>query len=108
MADEVAMQEEQELEALFLGMNQEEHGINVQQDTMVAQQGINPSPWAFSNQQSPTPQDQPPTPSNTMYGSDDEEYDHIFMDVIQEEKRMSSQQQQQGHVNGDQDMMDIS
>jgi hypothetical protein len=46
----------------------------------------------------------------TPYGSDDDEYDHIFMDVIQEENRMSSQQQQpqQAEPEADQDMMDMS
>jgi len=58
----------------------------------------------------------------TPYGSDDEEYDDIFMDVIQEEMRMGSQmdvgssqrQQQVTQVDGDQsmlrteDMMDMS
>lgn len=54
---------------------------------------------------------------DSIYGSDDDEYDSIFMDVIEEESRMSqsqSQQQQQqqggGGQNGgeDPDMMDLS
>ena len=45
-------------------------------------------------------------PQETPYGSDDDEYDHIFMDVIQEENRMAAQSSQ--HADGDQDMMDMS
>ena len=47
---------------------------------------------------------------DTPYGSDDEEYDHIFMDVIEEENRMASQQQQQipGYLDTDSEMMDMS
>lgn len=54
----------------------------------------------------------------SMYGSDDEEYDDIFQDVIEEEMRLSQQTQgtQQQHGSGghdhgqdqDQDMMDLS
>lgn len=55
---------------------------------------------------------------DTPYGSDDEEYDHIFMDVILEESRTSSQMQENGQPqqlheqdeqeHGDMDMMDMS
>lgn len=52
-----------------------------------------------------------PTASKTesLYGSDDDEYDEIFMDVIVEEQRASSQQVQSapGYVD-DQEMMDMS
>lgn len=55
-------------------------------------------------------------PTETPYASDDEEYDQIFMDVINEESRVSSQQQQQQHEQPeylqldrqDEEMMDIS
>jgi hypothetical protein len=47
---------------------------------------------------------------DTPYGSDDEEYDHIFMDVIEEENRTASQQQQQipEYLDTDHEMMDMS
>lgn len=77
MAEEVAMNEEAELEAMFEDM-----------------------------------QRQPETP----YGSDDEEYDDIFMDVINEETRTASLEQQQRPPkneylqleNQDEEMMDMS
>jgi hypothetical protein len=47
---------------------------------------------------------QHPPRLDTTYGSDDEEYDHIFMDVIEEENRTASQQP----PSEDQEMMDMS
>ena len=55
--------------------------------------------------------------ADTPYGSDDEEYDHIFMDVILEENRTGSQTQEDRHqqlqrqeqlAHADMDMMDMS
>lgn len=41
-------------------------------------------------------------PSETPYGSDDDDYDNIFMDVIQEETRLAaSQQEESGDVEMD-------
>ena len=46
---------------------------------------------------------------DTSYGSDDEEYDHLFMDVIQMENRQASQSQsQEKKEQEDHDMMDMS
>ncbi len=93
MADEVAMKEEQELEALLGSLDQED--------------GMKALLWGHQalvktarNQQA----------QDTPYGSDDEEYDHIFMDVIEEENRTASQQHQQtpGYLDTDHDMMDMS
>ena len=95
MAEEVAAREEEELEALLGSMPQE--------------QDAHASLWKTQDQEKEsivpgTPrlraQLQPP---DTPYGSDDEEYDHIFLDVIlEEEKRLGSQQ------DADHDMMDMS
>jgi hypothetical protein len=90
LVDKIAREEEAELEAL-LGM-MDEGGMQkdaVASNIMAAQE----------QQQSETP-----------YGSDDEEYDDIFMDVILEENRTASQQQSQqpGHADTDLDMMDMS
>lgn len=41
---------------------------------------------------------------DTPYGSDDEEYDGLFMDVIKEEGR----RRQQVQLDGDEEMMDMS
>lgn len=96
MADEVALMEEAELEALA-SMNTEQAG----------NQDVPPDEEMDSlllsmDGQAPQAQPRPETP----YGSDDDEYDHIFMDVIQEESRMAYQQP---HApNGDDDMMDMS
>jgi hypothetical protein len=93
MADEVAMKEEQELEALLGSLDQ---GVGMEallwEDQALAKR--------TRNQQA----------QDTPYGSDDEEYDHIFMDVIEEENRTASQQHQQipGYLDTDHEMMDMS
>lgn len=98
MADEVAMNEEQELEALLGYLNQDA-GNQGMGEPMLPQHETS-ALWSNSASQD---QLQPDTP----YGSDDDEYDNIFMDVIQEEERLSSQQQPPGPTE-DQDMMDMS
>jgi len=64
----------------------------------------------FENPQLPVRQqdargDQQRMGEEMPFGSDDEEYDSIFMDVIQEEQKMSSQQLPPSQ---DADMMDMS
>lgn len=104
MADEVAISEEQELEALLRSIDAEDqypsHNPAPSNDLTMFFGEMDtsnhiPTPEPY-NQQSP----------DTPYGSDDDEYDHIFMDVIQQESRMSSQQPA-GYVE-DQEMMDMS
>lgn len=81
MADEVAQQEEAEIEALLSMM-----------DTK-------------STSSRPEPYVRPETP----YGSDDEEYDHIFLDVINEESMSDNKQQQAEDLTKiDEDFMDMS
>jgi hypothetical protein len=95
IVDEVAMKEEQELEAFLESLSQPHEEM----DSLL---------WGY---QVPTTQShQNQQPLETPYGSDDEEYDHIFMDVIEEENRMASQQQQQipGYLDMDHEMMDMS
>jgi hypothetical protein len=83
LVEEIAREEEEELEAL-LGLMEGE----------------------ASNTTAPQEQQH----SETPYGSDDEEYDHIFMDVIMEEKMTASQEQSQHpeHPDTTFDMMDMS
>lgn len=103
MADEVAMKEELELEALLGYLNQDEN--QAMDQSMPSGEKMKTLMW--DNQGPTTPAPQPHQPSETPYGSDDDEYDDIFMDVIQEEQRLSSQQQPSSYP-GDQDMMDMS
>lgn len=92
MANEVALKEEEELEALLGSLSQDD-GMD---SLLWSDQASTTQPW---NQQT----------QDTPYGSDDEEYDHIFMDVIEEENRMASQQQQiPGYLDMDHEMMDMS
>jgi hypothetical protein len=93
MADEVAMKEEEELEALLGSLSQPQGEM----DSLLWDDQV-PTTASQQNQ------------NDTPYGSDDEEYDHIFMDVIEEEYRMASQQQQQlpGYLDADHEMMDMS
>jgi hypothetical protein len=95
MADDVAMEEEAELEALIGQLTQEgvRSGHENEMDSLLFERDT-------SNQHTPQHQPRPDTP----YGSDDEEYDHIFMGVIEEENRMASQQQ----PTEDHEMMDMS
>jgi hypothetical protein len=104
MADEVALMEEAELEALIA--NQSADGGQAAQQDMPAEDEIDLSlpsmDEQISERQVPREHQRPETP----YGSDDEEYDHIFLDVIEEENRISSQSSHP--TDGDQDMMDMS
>ncbi|KAE8452987.1 hypothetical protein EG329_012174 [Mollisiaceae sp. DMI_Dod_QoI] len=107
MADEVAMKEEQELEALLGYLNQDD-GNQIMNQSMVSEPETNALMWDNINNRDPTnPAPQGQLTAETPYGSDDEEYDDIFMDVIQEETRLSSQRQPSGYSE-DQDMMDMS
>jgi len=102
MADEIAMKEEQEVEALVMSLNQEGMPPDEEMDSLL---------WEMSRNQGTStlaPQEQPLPSLDTQYGSDDEEYEHIFMDVIQHESRVAGEQsQQQDPGNGDVEM-DIS
>jgi len=92
MVEVVAMKEEEELEALLGSLSRD--------DAVDSMLWDDPTMQSHRNQQT----------QDTPYGSDDEEYDHIFMDVIEEENRMASQQQQQmpGYLDTDFEMMDMS
>lgn len=93
MVDEVALLEERELEALVGALGQDEW-----MDELLWENHLS------------TVQARDQHAQDTPYGSDDEEYDHIFMDVIEEENRMASQHQQQipGYLDMDHEMMDMS
>jgi hypothetical protein len=107
MADEVAMEEEQELEALLGYLNQDNSSPGMD-EPMLPEHNRSNSIWDNSdNQVSVTSAQQNHPRSDTPYGSDDDEYDNIFMDVIQQEERFSSQQQPLVQEQ-DQDMMDMS
>ncbi len=90
MVEEVAMKEEEELEALLGSLSQD-----------VGMEAMLWGDYTMLGQRQA---------QDTPYGSDDEEYDHIFMDVIEEENRTASQQQQQvpGYLDTDSEMMDMS
>lgn len=80
MADEVAQQEEAEIEALLSMMETENKSNNAE---------------LYER-------------SETPYGSDDEEFDHIFLDVIKEECWSDNTQQVEDKSKTDQDIMDMS
>jgi hypothetical protein len=105
MAAEVARQEELELEGLIASYSQDQATIPSKDHDMEAMYQ-----WPAASIQGIESQ------SETPYGSDDEEYDHIFMDVIEEESRIANQrhqfqnQQEQappGYLE-DHEMMDMS
>ncbi|KAF4615622.1 hypothetical protein G7Y89_g15285 [Cudoniella acicularis] len=98
--DEVMADEEAELEALFGDMQKQEW----QHQSSHPGWGLQSQHQLFEEKQSR---------AESIYGSDDEEYDRIFMDVIQEESRQASQEQQRqspGYLQPSQDeeMMDLS
>jgi hypothetical protein len=97
MADEVAMNEAAELEALLQDIIPEQHGA---------------SHWGYYGSRFEQTGDMD---TETLYGSDEDEYDDIFMDVAKEDTRISSQQYQDqqreppGYLQDqDQEMMDMS
>jgi hypothetical protein len=95
MVDEVAANEEAELEAMLQNLLPE-----VQQQ--------NSLPFGRKNQHMGTLRG---NDIDTPYGSDDDEYDEIFMDVAREETRASSQQIYQPLEylqSQDSEMMDMS
>ncbi|KAG4429932.1 hypothetical protein IFR05_014593 [Cadophora sp. M221] len=102
MAEEVPLSEEQELEAMLSSMSPEETHFNYG-STSLNQAGMLFGGMDTSNQISQAV----PVDQQSIYGSDDDEYDQLFMDFIQEESRMSSQQQAPGYIQ-DEDMMDTS
>ena len=99
MADEIAMKEEEELEALI-------HDFSREEATHFNPNALDGSMWDMysGDPASTTSVLQDPPALETPYGSDDEEYDHIFMGVIQEEDRVASQQPPPE----DHEMMDMS
>ena len=110
MADEVAKEEEEELEALLEYMSdverdpssQRTQGWPIRTGDEMGMDGTGNTGTKFSM----TRQDQ--LLSDTPYGSDDEEYDHIFLDMIREESRTSSPQGPSGYAGTDHEMMDMS
>ncbi|KAH9223572.1 hypothetical protein DL95DRAFT_440520 [Leptodontidium sp. 2 PMI_412] len=102
MAEEVPMSEEQELEAMLSSMSPEESHFNY------GSVSSNQSGMLFGEMDTSKQISQAaPVDQQSVYGSDDDEYDQLFMDVIREESRMLSQQQPPGHIQ-DEDMMDMS
>ncbi|KAI6713108.1 hypothetical protein B2J93_5311 [Marssonina coronariae] len=103
MAEEVALSEERELEALLGTMKYEDpdhsYGFKFSNET-------NMLSGDMSHHTSTLPP-QYQQSFETSYGSDDDEYDNIFMEFIEEQSRLSSQQQPPEYAN-DQDIMDTS
>lgn len=105
MADEVALMEEAELEALAsMSEHQATRGENGEQILSDEDMGLVLFAMEGQGPTAHTPQGQQPT--ETPYGSDDDEYDHIFMGVIEEENRKAIHSSQPG--GRDLDMMDMS
>jgi len=102
MAEEVAMSEEQELEAMLGSMSPEVSAFNYGSANS-NQMGMLFEEMDTGNRNSYAA----PVDQQSIYGSDDDEYDQLFMDVIEQESGMSSQQQPPDYVQND-DMMDMS
>jgi hypothetical protein len=98
MADEVALMEQAELEAL---MNEQHEPVQP-----MAEENMDATLFDMCDRDSKTisTREQRQRP-DTLYGSDDDEYDNIFMDVIQEEQRLATHSSQA--TEGDHDMMDM-
>ena len=104
MADEVALMEEAELEALIA--NQLAEGGQAAQKDMSVEDEMDSLLFSMDKQAPETQTPRVQQRTDTPYGSDDDEYDHIFMNVIQEENRVASQSLHP--TDEDQDMMDMS
>ncbi|QSZ31749.1 hypothetical protein DSL72_001317 [Monilinia vaccinii-corymbosi] len=125
MAEEVARNEEEELEALLSSMTEIERRKTLDEayeNVSTLDEETGPSDereaaaWARGdfqhslNQRDMTAMDtqRPGSASSpdTRFGSDDGDYDAIFMDVIQQESGVLNQEYQAMDMQGDQEMMD--
>ncbi|KAF7939763.1 hypothetical protein BELL_0108g00010 [Botrytis elliptica] len=125
MAEEVARNEEEELEALLSSMTEAERRQTLDEayeNVSTLDEEIGPiddkeaAAWArgefqhLSNQHNMTVMDVErhvnSSSPDTHFGSDDGDYDAIFMDVIQQESYISYQDSQSMDVSGDHEMMD--
>lgn len=114
MADEIAMMEKLELEALVASQAEEQDqqfepelpqlpSLHQQPQQLMHVQ------WGNGAGHQSQQQGIGSTSVGSVYGSDDDEYDSIFQDVFEEEIKLSQSQSQQQQVDGqDQDMMDMS
>lgn len=99
MAEEVEGEEERELNAILAGLEQEQ-----QQPLGEEMDSEGHDLPALRDVQSDAYRG-----TETPYGSDDDEFDSLFMDVIEAESRQASQQQpSKAAGEEDQDMMDMS
>ncbi|TAQ91434.1 hypothetical protein B7494_g214 [Chlorociboria aeruginascens] len=88
MVDEVAQKEEEELEAILMAIDERalrSSGQSASDESIPADEEMDDLLW--SSQVDPRNQ----SPPESRYGSDEEDYDLIFMDVIQEENSRSTQ-----------------
>lgn len=125
MAEEVARNEEEELEALLSSMTEAERRQTLDEayeNVSTLDEEIGPiddkeaAAWArgefqhVSNQHNMTVMDVErhvnSSSPDTHFGSDDGDYDAIFMDVIQQESYVFYQNDQSMDVSGEQEMMD--
>ncbi|TEY33919.1 hypothetical protein BOTCAL_0652g00090 [Botryotinia calthae] len=125
MAEEVARNEEEELEALLSSMTEAERRQTLDEayeNASTLDEEIGPiddkeaAAWArgefqhISNQHNMTVMDVErhvnSSSPDTHFGSDDGDYDAIFMDVIQQESYVFYQNDQSMDVSGEQEMMD--
>ena len=92
LADEVALMEEAEVEALTSTYTkQATQSLQAGQQDNAPEEDEMDSLLLSMDDQIPTSTPRTQPRPETPYGNDDDEYDHIFMDVIQEENRMASQ-----------------
>ncbi|KAL3424444.1 hypothetical protein PVAG01_03725 [Phlyctema vagabunda] len=94
MADEVARLQDEEIEALLSSL---EESNSLRNDTL----GDNRMDLIPSNKMEIQSNDNANLQGESSWGSDDEDYDHIFMDVIQQESRQSAAQGQSEDVEMD-------
>lgn len=125
MAEEVARNEEEELEALLSSMTETERRQTLNEayeSVSTLDEEIGPidekeaAAWARGdfqhslNQHDMTVMDVErqlnDSSPETHFGSDDGDYDAIFMDVIQQESHVLSQNDQSMNMQGHQEMMD--
>ncbi|CZS98703.1 uncharacterized protein RAG0_07324 [Rhynchosporium agropyri] len=96
--NEEPLTEELELDAILSGMDPEATRFNYGSAPSASFGGMDTSEHVSYSK---------PIDQQSIWGSDDDEYDEVFMDVIQQESRTSNQQQPTGYVQ-DEDMMDMS
>lgn len=112
MADEIARKEEEELEAMLSLMDDRDMGYSSQEanmDDSLRQDQLPSSQYSRMEESdlAPTIPNNAPE-AEPSYGSDDDDYDQIFMEVMQNDQVLADRVLLEDYTEADHEMMDMS